>query len=83
MKNALIAAAVCVACAATASATSPSEGNMAGKINTKQARTVSEVVDAACDRGETVVKTDYRTVPRFFAGRMVPARVEFEKTVCN
>lgn len=93
MKHALLAAVACVAVAASASATS--SGNMAGKLNTRmnaqntndsavaQPRTVDTVVAEACARGETVTETVTRTVPRFFAGRMVPHKVEMEKTVCN
>lgn len=88
MKNALIAAAACVAFAAGASATST--GNMAGKINTKAASaniqksvTVDDVIRTACSNGQNVTKVEVRTVPKFFAGRMVPREVAVEKSACN
>ena len=88
MKHALLAAVASVAVAASASATS--SGNLAGKLNTKmnaqaaaQKQTSDSLVEQACARGETVTTMVTRTVPKFFAGRMVPRKVETEKTVCN
>ena len=89
MKKAFIASLVCLAATTTVSAAGT--GAMAGKLtahdiqkNTEQkTQTQSQDVLEACARGEKVVTTTTRTEPRFFAGRMVPHRVEFKKTVCN
>ena len=69
--------------AASAAGTGAMAGKLTAKKASKQERTVSQVVQEACARGEKVVATVSRTEPRFFAGRMVPRRVEAKQTVCN
>lgn len=89
MKQALIASLACLV--ATSGAFAAGTGAMAGKLTAnevqkstkKQAETLSQEMLEACAHGEKVVTVVSRTEPRFFAGRMVPQRVEFKKTVCN
>ncbi len=87
MKHVVAAAIVCLLGTAGASA---GTGALAGKLtapnitkhSAEKTTTVSETAADACARGEKTV-TVSRTEPRFFAGRMVPVRVEYQRPACN